>query len=297
VGGLSAFDDESPPAIQQCGIPAVPGGAATDPAAQSPLIFTPGGNFLHAYPVGPAAWFTERFPTEVKNAAMIYLNAAATIEQAKHRIDAYKSAGFNWTYTTQVSVTEPNYAPYVLQMRSKGVQWVTMQADGNSDARLLEAMQQQDWFPKVIALDQAVYSPGFLQSVGKAAENAYVVLLTSMYEDAPTNPDVALFTTWTNRINPSYSHDDWGFSAWSATALFAEAARAVGPHLTRAALLAQLRKMGAYDGGHGLIAPGAVVNTRLPSPCFVIAQVHNGHFQRADPPSGYICDKGGLFRY
>jgi ABC-type branched-subunit amino acid transport system substrate-binding protein len=297
VGGLSAFDDESPPAIHDCNIPDVAGGTATDPASNSREIFTPGGNFSHNYPIGPAVWFVQHFPNEVKHAAIIYLNAAATIEQADHRINAYHAAGFNWVYKTEVSVTEPNYAPYVLQMRSMGVQWVTMQADGNSDARLVGAMQQQNWHPNVLALDQAVYSPGFLQAVGHAADGNYLVLQGSMFEDAPTNPQMAQYIQWLTRINPSFPHDYWGFSAWAATALFVDEIKAVGPHLTRAALFAQLRKTGSFDGAGGILAPNANVAQRVPSPCFVMARIENARFVRDDPASGYTCNLGGLYKF
>ena len=297
VAGTSAFDDESPPAIAQCAIPVVTSGAATDSAAQSPYEFFAGGTFLHAYPTGSGAWFVQHFPNAVKNAAMVYLNAAATIEQAQHRMAGYKAAGFNWVYTTEVSVTEPNYAPYILQMRSKGVQWVSMQADGDSDARFVDAMQQQGWHPQVLALDQAIYSPGFLQSVGHAADGEFMVLNSAMYEDAPSNANVKLFQTWMQRTDPNFPRDDWAFGAWASSALFVQALRQVGPHLTRTALLSALRGMGSFDGGGGLISPGATVSARGPSPCFMIARIQNGAFVRYDPSSGYICNLGTLFHY
>ena len=297
VAGTSAFDDESPPAVAQCGIPVVTAGAATDAAAQSPYEFFAGGTFLHAYPTGSGAWFVQHFPSAVKHAAMVYLNAAATIEQAQHRMAGYQAAGFNWVYTTEVSVTEPNYAPYILQMRSKGVQWVSMQADGDSDARFVEAMQQQGWKPQVLALDQAIYSPGFLQSVGHAADGEFMVLNSAMYEDAASNQQVKLFDTWMQRTDPNFPKDDWAFGAWASSALFAQAIRQVGPHLTRSALLSVLKGTGSFDGGGGLISPGAVVSQRSPSPCFMIARIQNGAFTRYDPSSGYICNLGTLFRY
>jgi hypothetical protein len=38
------------------------------------------------------------------------------------------------------------------------------------------------------------------------------------------------------------------------------------------------------------------VGTKTPSVCFLYIEVRNGAFRRADPPAGFMCDKGPLFR-
>jgi hypothetical protein len=58
--------------------------------------------------------------------------------------------------------------------------------------------------------------------------------------------------------------------------------------------MAELKKIDNFDG-NGMLAPSGPASKRPPT-CFMIINVQGGKFMRADPPSGFICDRGGYYR-
>jgi hypothetical protein len=105
-----------------------------------------------------------------------------------------------------------------------------------------------------------------------------------------------LFLQWLNRVAPGAHHDIFGILAWSAGLAFEQAAKAVGPHLTRAALVSQLQQIHNWTGGG--VTPPVDLGNKIPSPCFFYLQIQGGGFQRAYPSGANTYDcSGGLFHY
>jgi len=295
VGSESAFDDGGASVVAKCGIPNVAGFAATAQMAATSETYSPSGLTEHYYPLGPANWMKAQHPTSITKAAMIYLSPPVTVLSAEREMQAYSSVGFNWIYTASTQVTEPNYTPYVLQMRSKGVQLVMMSSDYESTARLEQAMQQQNWEPTVRYWSGTTYDPGFINLTQPESNGDYLYLTSAMFQDQPPIPEMQLYLSWMGKVNPGYKKDAFGLDAWAADELFLQVVKAVGPDLTRKALLSQLSQIHSF-GANGLLAPADVGN-RLPSPCFDIAQIQNGQFVRAAPSQqGFICSDGGLWK-
>jgi Periplasmic binding protein len=295
VGGMSAFDDGGVPVAQKCKIPDMP----AIPVTQQHEL--EGGGILHAaYPNRPdyfieayPRYIKAHYPSVIKNAAILWLNASATQTNAQARMKAYEHEGFVFKDQIQVQVVEPNYAPYVARMRSDGIQYVTMVADYQSIARLLQAMQQQNWFPQVMDWDSVVYDSRFLQLAGSAANNSLFYMDVTPLEDASQIKEVALYEYWLHKTcsgscTPTY----FGEYAWSAMRLFQYAATKVGAHLTRSALLTVLDGIHQWND-YGLSAthdPGR----ELPSPCIFYGKIENDRFQRLYPSNGFSCSLGGL---
>jgi ABC-type branched-subunit amino acid transport system substrate-binding protein len=297
VGNASGFDDGSASAVSQCGIPDVAAEVSTHEAGNVAQIFgaTPGNS--HHWGSGAPVWLKQTYPNAVTHAAMIYLNVPATQEQATAEMNTYQSVGFNYTYTQAVSPTEPNYAPYVQAMESKGVQYVTEYSDDNSAARLSQAMQQANFMPQVVDWFAEMYTPAFLSETNGTANNNLVLMATAPYEEANSNPGMQLFMAWMNRVAPGFTHDIFAEFAWSAGLAFYKAAEAVGPHLTRAALLQQLAQIHQWDGGG--VQPPEDFGSKIPSQCFMYVKINgsgNG-FSRVYPSSGYQCNLGSMVNY
>jgi hypothetical protein len=108
---------------------------------------------------------------------------------------------------------------------------------------------------------------------------------------------MALFESWMNRVAPGWTHDIFAEFAWSAGLAFYKAASALGTHLSRAGLLAQLKAMGAWDGG-GVQPPLTSLGQRIPSPCFVYMKITQNGYTRVYPPTPgtYSCS-GGLYKF
>jgi len=104
------------------------------------------------------------------------------------------------------------------------------------------------------------------------------------------------FLSWMNRVAPGFHHDIFAELAWSAGLAFLHAAEAVGPDLTRPALLAQLRKIGTWTGGG--VQPPINFGQKIPSSCFSYFKVAGNGFSRVYPPApnSYDCTSGGLYK-
>jgi hypothetical protein len=228
---------------------------------------------------------------------MIYLNVSATQVNASHEVAANTSAGFKYVYNTSTTPTNANYAANVQAMQSAGVQYVTEYSDDSSAERLLQSMQQANFNPQVVDWFSEEYSPQFAQQT-QPESNGDLVLMsaTDAYEEASSNPGMQLFLKWLNEVAPSANHDIFGILAWSAGLAFEQAAKAVGPNLTRPALIAQLKNITSWTGGG--ITPPVNIGQKIPSKCFAYFKINNGAFQRVYPtaPNTFDCNSG-YFQY
>ena len=87
---------------------------------------------------------------------------------------------------------------------------------------------------------------------------------------------------------PGYQPDLFAAYGWGSGRLFAKAAQDAGPKLTRAGLLAALKKIDDWNG-YGLF-PSAGPASKRPATCFIFEQVKGGKFVRWNsPPPGFQC--------
>ena len=123
-----------------------------------------------------------------------------------------------------------------------------------------------------------------------SVEGMYVDPQTSMYagEDACAIPEVALIHQWVQKVKPGFVTDLYTAWSWSSMRLLADAMQAAGPKLTRTAVLAKLRATETFDD-KGLVAPGGPGQRRAPI-CYMVLQIHQGHYQRVEPDKGYLCE-------
>jgi ABC-type branched-subunit amino acid transport system substrate-binding protein len=296
VGNASGFDDGGANAVNSCGIPDLQAEVSTVAAGNTADVFGASPGLAHYFQTGPALYLKSKFPDAVTKAAMIYLNVPATADNATHEVAAYKSVGFNYLYVNAVTPTDPNYSPDVLKMQQDGVQYVTEYSDVSSAERLLQAMQQQNYTPQVVDWFSEEYTPGFITATTPASNGNLVLMATAAYEEASSNPGMQLMLSWLNRVAPGFTHDIFAIFAWSAGMAFLQAATAVGPHLTRAALIAQIQGIHAWTGGG--LQPASDIGGKKPSPCFSYFQIQGNAFQRAYPSGANTTDcTGPLFSF
>lgn len=294
VGSMSAFDDGGAEAVDQCGIPDISAITVNPPRIFAKMVYPAFPNRADQIAIGPANYVKQQHPEAIKHAAMLYLDAGVTRINARQRVKGYETVGFNFEYVQSVQVLEANYAPYVLQMRNQGIQYVDMVSDYQSIVRLLKAMRQQNWRPEVLDWDSVVYSPNFLTQAEGAADGSQFFLTTTLFEEAANNPEMQLYFAWLRRVAPGAEPDFFGIYAWSAARLFTKAALTAGPKLTRKGLLAALRAIHAWDG-NGLHAAHDIGGKHI-SPCFLYGEVKKDAFRRLYPSSGFQCNLGGVVK-
>ena len=305
VGNASGFDDGTANALTSgscVGMPDVAAEISTHAAGNVPTIWGASPGNAHYWATGPAVWLKSQYPSATQNAAMVYLQVPATQEQAQSEISAYQSVGWKYTYQQAATATDTGYCGYVTAMANAKVQYVTEYSDVNSAERLSAALANPtctgSWKPQVVDWFAEEYTPDFISQTNGSAVGNLLLMATAPYEDAASNPGLQLMMQWTNRIAPGFKHDIFAELAWSAGMAFLQAAKAVGPHLTRAALDQQLNQIHQWDGG-GMTPPLTDFANRIPSPCFAYMKITQTGFQRIYPPqpNSYDCTSGGLIHY
>lgn len=294
VGSLSAFDQGGAGSGQQCGIPEIPALTTSLQKVTASTVYPVYPNRPDYFISAEGNYIKEKFPQVIDKAGIIWLAAEVPRASAIARQKGLERAGFNFIYRQEVQPVEATYAPYVFDMQSRGVEYLTMVGNFQSIARLLDAMRQQNWYPTVRDFDSVVYDPDFLTDAGPAADGSLFFINTAMLEEMGSNAEMQLYASWLKRVAPGASPDYFGLYAWSAGRLFAEAMRRLGPSPTRKGLLAQLVKIGKW-GGHGLHAEHDIAK-KIASPCLLYGTVQGGRFVRRDPGSGWMCDKGPVIK-
>jgi ABC-type branched-subunit amino acid transport system substrate-binding protein len=293
VGNASGFDDGSAQAVSACGIPDMAAEVSTAAAGNTADIFGASPGNAHYWALGPANYLKSIYPSAVTKAAMIYLNVSATQTQASNEVTAYSGDGFHYVYDTSTTPTNANYAANVQAMQSAGAQYVTEYSDASSAERLLQAMQQANYAPQVVDWFSEEYSPQFAQQTAPESNGDLVLMsATAAYEEANVNPGLQLMESWMNRVAPGYHQDIFAMLAWSAGLAFEQAAKEVGPDLTRAALITKLQGITNWTGGG--VTPPVNIGQKIPSKCFFYMKIENGAFQRVYPtaPNTYDCNSG-----
>jgi ABC-type branched-subunit amino acid transport system substrate-binding protein len=289
VGSMSAYDDGGAGPIGQCGIPDISTTTVNASRDEVKTVFPADPNTSNFSMIGMQKLLAERFPEAPKTAAEVWLNAAVTRSNAAKNMQATQSIGFNYVYTRQVEVVEPNFTPYVVEMRNKNVQYVSMVSDNNAVARLLKAFQSQNYKPQVMQFDTVIYDQAFLKTAGAAAEGVFTFVAAVPLEEAASNKEYTLYLDWLKRSSGGQANGFFGLYAWSAGRLFQEGLDKVGPQLTRAKLLQFLQGTHSWDG-HGL-HPGHDIGNKRIANCFVLLQVKGGKFTRYAPAQGFDCDR------
>lgn len=155
-------------------------------------------------------------------------------------------------------------------------------------ASLARALKQQGYQPRFASYGPQAYGRQFIKLAGDAAEGVTINIAYDIFEDRANNPAIDRLATWFARSNPGIDPDYFAIIAWSAADLFVTALRAAGPAPTRDRVLAELRKITAFDAG-GVLAPNDPAGKHWAS-CFLIVKVEHGVWHRVEPASrGYRC--------
>ena len=294
VGSESAFDTGGYEAVADCGFPDLAGFTTDDEVDKLPFVF-PRTSADYAN-VGAARWLAEQFPEAVQQAAVFYGNIPVTERSAQQLIEARESVGWKFVYKQPAGTLESNYTPLALEVKNRGVQALTWVFDVNNIVRLQKALREQGVSLVIADVTTQGYSQDYLEAVGPAGEGSYVPLTHVLLEEADGNDALAEYLTWLEKTTPGAEPTSNGLQAWVRAAMFVEAAEAVGPELTRAALMEELSSMTDFDAG-GLIPPIDVGDPVPKEGCFVLAQVRDGAYERVFPDEGFHCSPDDLYKY
>ncbi|MEP9363542.1 ABC transporter substrate-binding protein [Nocardioides sp. CN2-186] len=285
VGSMSAFDSGGASAAQSCGLPDIRSTTTTTERRDCSTCFA-------AQAVNPGEvngsmprYFLQKYKDATQHAAVIYINAGAAVGNAAAFRNAYNSAGWKVDYFQGIDVSEFNYAPYVQQMKDKGIKLVTYTGPYQDTVKLLDAMKQQGFEPDAFVQDSTIYDANFVDQAGDNGNGVYAWSSTKMFDDTSVK-EMALYRSWLNQVKPGAVPNYYGLYAWSAARLFVEQATALGGKLTRASLVSALKGVKNWTG-NGLHVPQQV-GSKTTSNCGSVLQLDDGKWSQVSP-GNFMC--------
>lgn len=292
LGSFSLYDDAGLDSLQKTGIPdfSVP---LNQPRGNLPNNVSVAPFDMSGAPTGPFEWFKGKFPAAVQSVGTLYGDIPASkASQVRFKVAA-ESVGWKFVYERGYQATETDFTADIVRMRQSGVKSVFLvAADDKTIARVAKAMQQQGLKPEFV-YDQ--YAPTLSGLGGAAVDGFYGASPFALFggEDGAVIPEVKLFLEWMNKVKPGAKPDLFAVYSWAQGRLLFQAMQAAGPKATRAAVLAEVKKINDFTA-NDLIGSAGPGNKR-PSQCYIISQLQGGTYKRVDPAKGYRCD-GTYFR-
>lgn len=284
VGSMSAFDSGGAATAQSCGLPDLRSTIVNPERQKCSTCFATQVVDTSKIGVAYAKWLRSKYKSATDSAAVLYINAGAAPPNAKSLASAWGKIGFGVKYVQGIDVAEFNFAPYVQQLKSKGIKLVYYQGPYQNTVKLQQAMKQQGYSPEVMLADGTVYDKRYVDQAGGVGDKTFVYLTNDMFE--ANNKEMQLYLSWLQQVKPGAAPNMYGLYAWSATRLFVERALALGGRLDRKNLVASLRGVDNWTG-NGLHAKQHV-GRGLGAECSKVIQLSGSSWKQVSP-GDYLC--------
>jgi ABC-type branched-subunit amino acid transport system substrate-binding protein len=285
VGSMAAFDAGGARTAQNCGLPDLRSQSVSDERNACTTCFGAQATQLHAFQNAVPDFFLVHDHAATQKAAMLYVDEAASVDNAKYTERAEEMRGWHFVYAGAFDVAAFNYGPYIQQLKSTGSRLVQFVGSPDQAVRMAQAMHDVSYRPDVYLLDPTAYTPAYA-GAGPEVEGTYVALNFTPFEEAAGNPELRLYEEWLQQVAPGATPTYFGVYAWSAARLFVEKAVALGGRFDRARLIAAVRTVHAWtsDGLHAPQDVGGKTNGN----CWRFVRLHDGRWY---PVGGtrYLC--------
>lgn len=292
VGSTSDADNGGVPEMTQANIPDV-GFAINCNRSQAPVYWSAAGGScatLNGRPaIGNSTFLMwKQYGYFPQHMAFLAYSIAISAQAAQQFAYVYQHMGGNVCYTDySISPATASLSSDVVQMQQKGCDGVITTMDVTGNAKLLQAMQQQQYHPMLTATTFDGYTPAQISTAGESAAQGLVVTLPFVPLNE-NNATVQLYLSQLATYEPGKQPSGFGFLAWESAQMLIYALVAAGHNPTRASVTKILGSLQNWDGG-GALGP-YTPSTRSVAPCSVDVQVKGNDFVRKDPPSGLYCN-------
>ena len=189
VGGGMALDQPSVPIREQCGLGQISGYLASDASEVASDQVDPGGGNTDTWPSG---WFRElakAYPQAVKKAGMGGANTPSVLEPERKYEFCVEAQGWKVVDFQQPPIAVTDWAPYVDEAQSKGVEALWPSLDDNI-VPYFQAMTTARFHPAFVILGVQFYNSTTSSGVAANPGLPPVYLETSWWplEMASQNP-------------------------------------------------------------------------------------------------------------
>jgi len=290
VGSQSVLDSGGAQTAEDCGIPDIRSSVLTTDRSACTTCYGVQTAEVGVLTTAFLGYLRKIDKAATDKAAFLYLDAGGSAELAKTYAEAAKSIGYGVEMVTGIDATEFNYAPYVQQLKDKGITYVNFVGATQHAVRFADAMQQQQYKPKIFNVTQTQYSDTYVETGGDAVEGTYLPLPHPLFTDT-RNAELQLYQSWLQQVKPGAEPSPFGVFAWSAARLFVQKALQLGGKLSRSSLLDAVRAEHSWDanGMHAAMDVGSKQTYK----CTSLVQLVDGVWKKVTP-GDYIC--GDLVR-
>ena len=285
VGSMSAFDSGGAGPAESCGLPDIRSTTTTPERRDCATCFAVQAVDPGLVNGAMPRYFASKYQDAAAHAAVLYINAGAAAVNAESFRKAYTRAGWKVDYFQGIDVSEFNYAPFVQQMKDRGIRLVSYTGPYQNTVKLLDAMRQQGFEPDAFVQDSTIYDQNFVEQAGDAGNGVFAWTSTKLFDDRSVK-EMQLYRAWLDQVKPGAIPNYFGLYAWSAARLFVEKAVELGGKLTRSSLVAALKGVRNWTG-NGLHVPQQV-GTKVTSNCGSVISLDDGTWRQVSPGS-YMC--------
>ena len=278
VGSVSAFDLGGAKTAQECGLPDLRGGSVTFERNACTTCFGVQAVNTNFFENAVPDFVKQQVgASSAQKAAFFYTNAGAAAQNAKAQVKAMEKRGMKFPVVQGIETSEFNYSTYVQQMKDNDIKVVFFTTSYQFSVKMRQAMAQQGYKPELYLRDPTDYNPDYVQQGGSAVDGTVVYTNFTPFEEAGNNPELATYVGSLNQVNPSADPAFFGVFSWSAGRLFTDLATKLGGKLSRASLLAEVKKVDDWTG-NGMHAPQPV-GSKGTGECWRFIQLSGGQWK------------------
>lgn len=293
VGSTSDGDNGGVPNMTSANVPDV-GFAINCNRSESPTYWSPAGGSCNQNPPGGPFYISDSvyrlakqsgyLPTKM---AFLAYSIAISAQAAQQFEKVYQAEGGTVCYTDfSVSPASASLESDVAAMQQHGCNGVIDTMDVTGNAKMLQAMQQQQYIPGYVAATFDAYTPDMIQVAGASAAQGLIVGLPFI----PLNENqtmVQLYQQQLRTYEPGDQPSGFGFLAWEAGQMLIYSLIQSGHNPTRASVVRVFNSLQNWNGGGAL--GGYTPSSHGTYNCDVDVQIKGNDFVRKAPASGLFC--------
>jgi hypothetical protein len=282
VGGGMALDQPAVPIREQCGLGQISGYVVSGASINASQQVDPSGTSTKLQSAGWFGVMTKKYPQAVKNAGMGGANTPSVLESERKFQFGAQGQGWNVVDFQEPPVTVADWAPYVEEAQSKGVQALWPSATANMTP-YFQAMATAGYHPAFVELGTQFYNATTTKGVAATPGLPPVYVETGWWpleiaSQSPSTQQLVNVMHTYGKGDPVNFFDEEGAESWL---LWAKSASACGANLTVSCVLNHAAAEKNWSAG-GIEAPVAQLTLSnqnpQPSPCFVILQAEPNKF-------------------
>ena len=279
VGGGMALDQPSVPIREQCGLGQISGYVVSNASDLATDQVDPSGINTDSITAGWFGALAKAYPQAVKQAGMGGSDTPSVLQPETKDEFGAEAQGWHVVDFLEPPVTVEQWAPYVEEYQSKGVQ-ALWPADNSNFTPFAQAMTTAGYHPAFVLLGTQFANAQTQQAVAKNPSLPPVYVETSWWPLAlaSQNPSTEQLVNTMHTYakgDPIDFDDEEGAEAWL---LWAKAASACGASLTVTCVLNNAAAVKNWDAG-GIEAPipSLTLSNKnpQPSPCFAILKIES----------------------